>query len=219
MRIGQAIGMIGATISLMLAAACGPIVDLSEQGKAPRLFQLNPASGLVPGATPLELTILVERPTVPGSLSSDFIAVRTGEHEVKYLSGARWSDRAGALLTNYVIESIEMSGIVGVIGVESLDLPNDYRLKLDVQEFSAIVEGRRDQPIERVHVKISATVVRSKPVEILAARSFSSSTAVGSNDPERVVAALNGAADRVLGDLVAWMLPIIKRSEAASGSK
>ena len=215
MKIGLIPKQLGISMAVLLIAACGPLVEFSGGGKAPRLFQLNPAASLGSTVSRTDLTILVEQPTVPGGLRSDSIAVRTGEHEIKYLAGARWSDRASRLIERYFVESMERTGAIGVIGVESLDLPNDFRLKIDVHEFSAIAGPSKNALIQNVEIRISATVVRSTPVSIIATRAFSSSVNTTSEDPADVVAAMNEAADSVMADMFAWLLNVVDKAERA----
>jgi ABC-type uncharacterized transport system auxiliary subunit len=202
-------------MAILLLAACGPILELSGGGEAPRLFQLNPAPGLASSTSVGNLTVLVEQPTVPGGLSSDFIAVKSGDHEIKYLAGARWSDRASQLMARYVVESIEQSGAIGVISVESLDLPNDFRLKLDIQEFSAFTGPTENAPVRNVEVKISATIVQSMPIDIVAKRAFSGLVNTRSENPADIVAAMNEAADLVMRDMFAWLLNVVDGAEQA----
>lgn len=215
MKIGLISKQFGTLLVMLLIAACGPLVEFPGGGEAPRLFQLNPASDLRSAGTAADVTIMVEEPTVPGGISSDLIAVRTGDHEIKYLAGARWTDRTSQLISRYVIESMESSGLISVIGVESLDLPNDFRLKLNIQEFSAVAGVTENAPIRNVEVKVSATVVRSMPVYIIATRSFSGSANTTSEDPADIVAAMNEAADSVMVDMFAWVLNVVDGAERA----
>ena len=215
MKIGLIPKQLGISMAVLLIAACGPLVEFPGGGEAPRLFQLNPAASLGSTVSRTDLTILVEQPTVPGGLRSDSIAVRAGEHEIKYLAGARWGDRASRLIERYIVESMAQTGAIGVIGVESLDLPNDFRLKIDVQEFSAIAGASENALIQNVEVRISATVVRSMPVSIIATRTFSSSVNTTSEDPADIVAAMNEAADSVIADMFAWLLNVVDGAERA----
>lgn len=211
MRMGQTPKALSALIATLLVAACGPILELPGGGEAPRLFRLNPSSDLASFAATVDATILVEQPTVPGGLSSDYIAVRSGEHEIEYLAGARWSDRAGELIARYFVESLQGSGAIRAIGVESLDLPNDFRLKINVQEFAAIAgEGA---PISSVEFRFSATIVNSMPVSIVATKTFSSLVNIRRQDPADIVAALNEAADSVMGEMFGWLLTVINGTE------
>ena len=203
------------SIAILLLAACGPLVEFSVSGEAPRLFQLNPARGLAGGKATVEAMVLVEQPTISGGLSSDFIAVKSGDNEIKYLAGARWSDRASQLIARYVIESMEQSGAIGVIGVESLDLPNDFRLKLDIQDFSAFAGRAKNAPIRSTEFRILATVVQSMPVEIVASRAFSNSVNTRGSDPADIVAAMNEAADSVMRDMLAWLLIVVDEAKQA----
>lgn len=195
-------------ISLMLVA-CGPLVEIGGGGDAPRLFRMNSNKQLVGSGGRRDVTVFVEQPTVPGSLRSDHIAVRSGDHEIKYLPGVRWSDRTSKLVARYVVESLEDLGLVGVIGIESLDLPSDFRLKLDIREFAAIAEDGDGASIAEVEVRLAATIIHSTPLSIVATRTFSGTVRPLTDDPAEVVKAFNEALDQTMLEMTAWLLATI----------
>ncbi len=185
----------------LLLAGCSSIIDLPGGGEAPALYELRALAG--PGGQPDRAWILfVEEPTVPGALSSDQIAVRLGQRRLEYLAGARWSDRTSHLLGRYLEESIENSGLSTVVGAGTVEITGDYRLKIDIRDFSADVGSKGPT---RVNVRFGALVLRSAPAEIVGRNQFEASAEARGRQADALIEAFNDALDQATADLLVWL--------------
>lgn len=192
-----------AAVAILIVGGCSSLIDLSS-GPAPAHYVLNPMDKFpaMEAAMP-PVTILVDEPGVPGGLRSERIPVRTSDNEIAFFGGARWADRVPLLIHNYVLESLENSGRVTVVGYTEIEIPSDYRLKLDLRDFHADFRTSTDRG-EAV-VRLKARLVRQGPVEIVAEETFEASVGFSGNQAAGAVSAFDDAMAEVTTDLVLWL--------------
>lgn len=191
-----------ALFPVFLLAGCSSIIDLPGGGEAPALYELRAYEG-TKGSQPSRNWILfVEEPSVPGALRTDQIVVRLGPRRLEYLAGARWTDRTPHLVGRYLEESIENSGMATVVGAGTVEIAGDYRLKIDIRDFSADVgSGRRAS----ANVRFGAIVVRSAPAEIIGKKQFAASSEARGGQAGDIIEAFNDALDQATADLLTWL--------------
>ncbi|MCH8860947.1 MAG: membrane integrity-associated transporter subunit PqiC [Proteobacteria bacterium] len=192
-----------ALIPALLLAGCSSIIDLPGGGEAPALYELRAYDG--PGLTRRNWILFIEEPSVSGALSSDQVAVRLGQRRLEYLAGARWSDRTAQLLGRYFEESIENSGLATVVGAGTVEIAGDYRLKIDIRDFSADVSGGGRAV---VNVRFGSLVLRSAPAEIVGRKQFEASAEARGRGAEAIIEAFNNALDQATAGLLAWLAEI-----------
>lgn len=185
----------------LLLAGCSSIIDLPGGGEAPALYELHALAG--PGGQPSRNWVLfIEAPAVPGALATDQVAVRVGQRRLEYLAGARWSDRTPNLLARYLEESIENSGLVTVVGASTVEITGDYRLKIDIRDFSADVGSEGPT---KVTVRFGALILRSAPAEIVGRKQFAATAEARGRRADALIAAFNDALDQTATDLLVWL--------------
>lgn len=187
----------------LLLAGCSSIIDLPGGGEAPALYELRAYEG--PSLSRRNWILFIEEPSVPGALSTDQVTVRLGQRRLEYLAGVRWSDRTARLLGRYIEESIENSGLATVVGAGTVEIAGDYRLKIDIRDFSADVSG--GGPAE-VNVRFGALILRSAPAKIVGRKQFEASAEARGRKAEAIIAAFNDALDQATADLLTWLAEI-----------
>ncbi len=196
-------GPVLALFPALLLAGCGSLIDLPGGGEPPALYELRAYEG--PGMTGQNWVLFVEEPSVPGAMRTDQIIVRLSERRLEYLAGARWSDRTPHLVGRYLEESIENSGLVTVVGAGTVEIAGDYRLKIDMRDFSADVGGGG---AARVNVRFGALIIRAAPAEIVARKQFSTSAVARGRQAGAIIGAFNEALDQATAELLAWLADI-----------
>lgn len=192
---------ISALLPALLLAGCSSLIGLPGGGEPPALYELRAYEG--PGGLGNRNWVLfVEEPSVQGALRTDQIVVRLSQRRLEFLAGARWSDRTPHLVGRYLEESIQNSGLATVVGAGTLEIAGDYRLKIDIRDFSADVSG--GGPAE-VNVRFGALILRSAPAEIVGRKQFGARAEARGRQAEAIIEAFNDALDQVTADLLAWL--------------
>lgn len=205
-----AAGLLSATL-----VACGPIVELPGGGPPPSVYELEPVA--LPGEdlAVADVTVLIEEPGISGSLRVDRIAIKPSANRVAYFAASKWADRTPLLIHNHILQSLETAGAFRVIGFAAIELPSDYRLKLDVRNFQAEETGAG---VYDVKVRILARLITQGPVRIIAEKSFSSDLRAPGAGTESVVATFNEGLDEVVRDMARWLAAALAEAEAAETS-
>lgn len=192
-------------VPALLLAGCGSLVDLPGGGEPPALYELRASDGPASSAAARNWILFVEEPSVPGALRTDQITVRLDERRLEYLAGTRWSDRTPQLIARYLEESIENSGLATVVGADTVEIAGDYRLKIDIRDFSADVSNGG---LAQVNVRFGALVLRSAPAEIVSRRQFEASATAGGREAGAIIAAFNDALDQATSGVLLWLAEI-----------
>ena len=198
----------GAVLGLaLLAAGCGPIVELPGGGPAPDLYSLSRATtaGQAQAATPLRL--MIDEIAAAPDLATDRIARREGGISVNYSAGARWSDPIGRLIRDRLVESFENVAGVTALSRDVIDVSPDYRLKLRLRDFNAAA----DTGAPNVALRFTALIISASGPNIVAQRQFSYQERAAADNAAKVVASLDSLFAQASQDLMRWTL-----SEVAS---
>ncbi|MFZ5608191.1 MAG: ABC-type transport auxiliary lipoprotein family protein [Pseudomonadota bacterium] len=196
----------------LLAAACGPLVELPGGGPAPALYTLSAVDVGTPGPKLERVRLQIEELSADAMLATDRIAVRVGATEVKYLAAARWSDQPRRLVRDRLQEALE--GVAGLtpLSPDALEVPADYRLKLRLRAFNAVA---REDGALTVRVEMSALLVSAVGAEIVASRRFAAEGRAASGKAAEVVRALDAAHGDALRGLVDWLVATLAPETAA----
>jgi cholesterol transport system auxiliary component len=185
----------------LLAAACGPIVQVG--GNAPRpdaVYTLSaaPPVAVPAGTAPVDLSraVTVDTPSMPGALQTIRIPVTVSDTAIQYVKGAQWSEQPNRLFQRLLADTLVHSGIA-VIDQRSSGQTGGRRLTGQLMAFGLDVRDGR-----QVRVRFDATLAGPDGVR---QRRFEREAAVASPDGGDVALALNGAANRVAADVAAWV--------------
>ena len=190
------------TLAVLLAVAgCGPLVQIGGNNAAPPML-LTLHADAVPGAPPAAVaqtaTLLVLTPLPSGALQTLRLPVATRDTELQYLTGAGWSEQPNRLFRRVLADTIAASGTVVVDGAQRS--PGAGRtLAGNLIDFGLDV---RAAPVVRVRYDATLTTGAASEVKV---RRFEATAVPASQTPGDVAAALNDAANKVAGEVAAWV--------------
>ncbi len=183
-------------------AGCGSLISVG--GPESDLYNLTPERNYSEGLPTVHWQLVVEEPLATGGFDNNRIAVRPSPTELKYFSGARWSERAPRMVQNLIVQSFEDSGKIVAVGRQVIGLRSDYNLKLELREFQAELQGEDSSP--QIRVRINAKLVRQPRQEILASKNFEQVVPCKGRGMKEVVGGFDLALGRVIRELVEWTL-------------
>lgn len=189
------IRVIMAAAVLGLLAGCGGL-----RGAAPdRIYVLRAAPASTPDA-PLPGVLAVQRPAMQPGLETDRIALARQANELDYLYGSRWGETLPRVLSALAVESLGGNGgFATVLGAERAGVNSDYELLLTVRRFEAEYAGMALTPVARVTFECVLTA--GAPRRVLGRCDADATEPVPVNRVGEIVAALERAAQRALGDV------------------
>jgi cholesterol transport system auxiliary component len=190
-----AIGMAGA------ATGCGILPEVSKPVK---LYTLTPKSTFPPDLPSVDWQLVVETPTAPAGIDSTRIALQRTPYTVEYFADAGWTDRAPEMVQTLIVESLESTGKIVGVGMESIGIRPDYLLKTDLREFQAVYQDGNEAPL--VHVRISVLLVRMPDRRIVASISPEQKVQALGTSFTDIIDAFDEALGHVLRDIVVFAL-------------
>ena len=203
-----------AGLALLAVAACGPLVQIGGNDKAPAsLLALRatavPAAG-APALTTTDprATVLVLVPAVPGILQTLRLPVTTTDTTVAYLTGATWAEQPNREFQRVLADTIAARGIP-VLDPRQATAAGGRTLSGTLLDFGLDV---RDPAAAVVRVRFDAALTgpgsgvgaKGAPSPF-AIRRFDASVPVATQNPTDVAIALNTAANAVAADVAAWI--------------
>jgi cholesterol transport system auxiliary component len=192
-------------------SGCGPLVNLSSDKGAMTLYSLAPmekAEGIQP---PLPDILLVEQPQAPGSLDSARIALKPSPLEVQYFGKVKWADRAPKMLQNMLVTSFENAGVMKAVGAETMGMPADYRLKINLRDMQANYPS--PDAIPTIEVTLSLKLVSKSPLMLVDQIVISKSVRARQNKLPDIMKAFDEATGEVLKDTVAWTAAAVAKKD------
>lgn len=180
--------------------SCGSILGLDQDKVPDSIFYLEPVSSSGTKAEPA--TLFFDIPTHPAYLNTFKIAVKPGGQEINFLAGARWSDEVPNLISRYFMVSLENLGQFNVLTQRQPALPHEFRLVVDVRDFSAHV-GTVGQP--RAVVELEADFLKADTSEIITTRNFSKNISASENSKAAIARAFQQAMDEIATEMNDWL--------------
>ena len=185
-------------------AACGPLVQIGGNAKAPasllalRATAMPPAAGS--GSTDPKATVLVLVPAVPGLLQTLRQPVLVSDTSVEYLTGAEWAEQPNREFQRVLADTIAAKGIP-VLDPRQSTAAGGRTLSGTLLDFTLDVRNP-GAAVVRVRYDAALTGVGKAPFAI---RRFDASVPVATQNPTDVAIALNTAANTVAADVAAWI--------------
>lgn len=200
-------------LALMLAN-CASLLPKRE-GPPPSLFQLTAAKSFPGALRGLDIKLGVDEPAAPRALDSDRIAIKPSPYELRYLAGARWSDRAPRMLQMLLVESFDNAMTKGGVGRPGEGLRTDYLFTSDLRNFE-VDDTAAGRP--RVVVRLSAKILAVPGGRLIAAQSFAQEAQANGRSTDAVVEAFDEAFNKVAVAAVTWTLGTLG-AQAANGER
>ena len=190
-----------ALTALLALGACGPLVQIGGNDKAPvALLTLRATAAAGTPATDLSRSVSVVTPNVPGPLQTLRLPVIQRDTELAYLTGATWAEQPNKLFARVLADTIAGSG-VAVLDARQSSVGAARTLGGTLVEFSLDV---RNAAAPAVVLRYDA-LLTGDGGKTIAIRRFDRRVPVSSQAPGDVVVALNSAANAMAGDVAAWL--------------
>ena len=210
--------MIGSRLPRALAV-CGCILlggcaalELAT-AEPPRLYELTPKSTFddlptVPGRLSIEVT------TATAGLNSARIALRQTPTTLDYYAGANWVDVVPVMVQNLLLESLDNTGRIDVLGREVVGVRADLALLTHVREFQAEYDTA-DAP--QVRVRLQARLIRLPRRTSIAAVSEESVVRASNTSLPAIIDAFDEAFGKVLRRVVDWTVMEAATAQSEAG--
>ena len=189
-------------ILLFLTAGCGALKSLEGKNIPDNIFDLTPKAGTLSQRADPAIVLFFENVTYSPFMATEKIIIKSSPQEIQYLAGARWTDQAPGLLNRYFVLSLENLDNILVIGSQDTARLYDYRVSVDVRDFSAHLQGA-GPPV--VRVEIMADLMKTGPLKGIARKGFVKEVPAGANTKAGIVEAYNIAVQAVASDLRNWL--------------
>ncbi len=191
-----------AALTLSILSGCGALTAVSDASAPLDDYTLSPAVSTAATRSG-DAHLVIELPVSAGVLATDRILIKPLPFQAQYLSGARWSEPAPALVQSLLVASFQNLGGFGLVGRTGAGLMPDYTLMTDLQAFQAEPAGTE---VGSFVVRISAmmTLVRESDRRIVASRRFTAMSQVQTDDTLALVRGFDSAVETVLQQVVPW---------------
>ena len=188
-------------LALALAAALSGCVSFG--GKPPeRLLSLDAAQKVAPGtlrSSSAGTTITIADPEAPKLLDTVRVPVRTSPTSLAYVTKVQWADTPRHLFQKLLSETIA-AGSNRIV----LD-PGQYSADAGQRLMGELIEFGLDEASNSAVVTYDA-ILAGPGGTAIARQRFTASAPVGSKiDATTIGAPLNSAANKVAGDVAAWL--------------
>lgn len=195
----KALAAAGALLLTGLLSAC----SILPAGEALNVYLL-PSNLPVRAADvqPVDWSLRVNRPQSSQLLDSPRIAVLPEGDLISAYQGARWSDRAPALVRDRLIGALLDDRRISAVSSDDSRLQADLELSSDLRAFQS--EYRNGRP--EVHILLDARLVQAGNQRILASRRFEVRQIAGDPAVESVVKAFGEANDQLSRQLMDWVV-------------
>jgi len=183
-------------------SACGSILDLGQDRVADSIYSLAPPMNEQNSMVGDEKILLLGQINFPAYVKSEKITVKPNGNEIQFMAEARWSDQASSLIADYLRVSLDGADGWMVVDRKHAVLDHDFRLDLDVRDFSMHVsEGSAPEIV----FQVAADMFQSNPLTLVSRKSFTAQVRARENTQAAIIAAFNEAVEDVSGEIKAWI--------------
>ncbi|MBO6716365.1 MAG: membrane integrity-associated transporter subunit PqiC [Rhizobiaceae bacterium] len=175
-------------------------------GSTPEPFDTYELNAAVPsvGGRQTRRQVLVTEPSALKSLDSENIVIKPSPGTIQYLKGARWADRLPRVVQARLVETLQLSGRVGGVGMPGEGLAIDFQIIVDIRSFEIRLDGG-----DRAEVELYVRVLNDRNGVVRAGRLFSAMAPVSGSGNDDFVAALDRAFGIAATEIVDWAISVI----------
>jgi cholesterol transport system auxiliary component len=210
MRPPGRFGPIIAIAACVALGACAAALQLAAP-PPPKLFALTPKSTFDDDLPTVNARLSVEVPTATAGLNTARIALRPTPTTLEYYAEANWIDVVPVMVQNLLLESLDNSGKLDVLGREVVGVRADYALLLHVREFQAEYEGKGAPSIR---VRLQGRLVRLPRRISLASTSEEFVVRAEDTSLPAIVRAFDEAFGKAAKRMVEWTIRQLATAEA-----
>ncbi|SBW04364.1 conserved exported hypothetical protein [uncultured delta proteobacterium] len=165
----------------------------------------------------LPVQLLVTRPAVDGTPSSDRILALMNGYEVRALDSAKWVTPVQAIVQRQVVDALESTQRLAGVGWEESSLDQKYRLSTDIRRFFLRYDHENVLPV--VDTAMVFSLVRSDTGKVIARRLVRMEEPCRDNTLDSFVAAFGQAMTKTLAQMTEWTVTTLETDLAADGKK
>ena len=158
----------------------------------------------------IDFRLAVARPQASGPLATAWILVRSGSGQIEVYPGAQWSEPLPGLVGNALVEAFEASGRIGSVERAASGLVRDLELATELRDFQIELEAGAVAV-----VRLKASLIDAARGEAVASQVFEARAPAAGREVGAAVAALDGALQDTLVQLVAWVVAQRQTSRAS----
>ncbi|HXZ67058.1 MAG TPA: ABC-type transport auxiliary lipoprotein family protein [Alphaproteobacteria bacterium] len=203
-----------AAVVALVVSSCG--VKLVDLGPAPNLYDIQTAPHFSKPLAPVSWQLVINEPTASTSLDTDRILLRPGNSEIKYIAGARWSERVPRLIQSQLLRAFDKSGAIVGVGRQAIGLHGDYELQGELSSFDTVYSGGATPMTE---IAINFKVVRQPGEIIIASRNFEEKERATAPSLTAITASFGNVLSTIVGQAVPWTLTEAQRDFEQSAAK
>lgn len=191
---------IAGLLACLAVGACAAAFEFAAP-EPPRIYSLTPKSTFDDDLPDVRTRLTVEVPTATAGLNTARIALRPTPTTLDYYARATWIEVVPVMVQNLLIESLDNTGTLDVLGREVVGVRAEYALLTHIREFQAEYggEGRPE-----VRVRLQARLVRLPRRTSIRATSEEAVVEVADSSLESIVAAFDEAFGKVVKRIAAW---------------
>lgn len=202
---------IGITFAAVALQACA--LAAVGTNDAPDIYVLTaPTIDFGQNRPQVSTQIVVDAPQAPAALNSNRIVFQPSANEIRYFSGARWSDRVPDMVQVLLVDAMDQGGRFQAVGPRSAGIRSDYLLQVSISRFGVESEGSE---IDDVRIQMNSKLVRRFSDTVIASRRFEDVKEAQSARTIDVVAAFDQASSEVLTAIALWAYDEIVAAERA----
>jgi cholesterol transport system auxiliary component len=199
---------LGLLAGCLMLGGCAAALQLAT-AEPPRLYELTPKSTFDNGLPTVSGRLAVEVPTATAGLNSARIALRPTPTTLEYYAGASWIDVVPVMVQNLILESLDNTGKLDVLGREVVGVRADLALLAHIREFQAEYDTAG---APQVRVRLQARLIRLPRRTSLAATSEEYVARARNNSMPAIIDAFDEAFGKALKRIVEWA---VQQSAAA----
>ena len=198
----------------LLLGACATALQLAT-ADPPRLYDLTPKSTFADGLPTVPGRLSVEVPTATAGLNSARIALRPTPTTLEYYAGASWIDVVPVMVQNLLLESLDNSGRIDVLGREVVGVRAAHAHQAHVRVCQAEYDTA-GPPL--VRVRLQARLIRLPRRTSLAATSEEFAVRARNTSLPAIVEAFDEAFGKALKRIVEWTVSEAARAQTEAAS-
>jgi cholesterol transport system auxiliary component len=209
-RLRRALALAGC----LLLGACAAALEFAT-ADPPRLYDLTPKSTFADDLPMVPGRLSVEVPTATAGLNSARIALRPTPTTLEYYAGASWIDVVPVMVQNLVVESLDNTGKIDVLGREVVGVRAELALLTHVREFQAEYDAA-GAPL--VRIRLQARLIRLPRRTSIAATSEEFVVRASNTSLPAIVNAFDEACGKALKRIVEWAVTEAATAQAEAVS-
>ncbi len=143
------------------------------------------------------------RPTASSMMDSTRIAVSPVPGELQVYKAAAWARTPTEMLESGVLRVLEDSGKIPAVARQGSGIGADYRLVMDLRDFSAVYAG---DAVPSAVIEVNAKLLHSHDQTVVDSRTFRHAQPAAGTDVDVVADAFTQALGATTHDIAGWVL-------------